>query len=181
MEGEKKLIKVLPMKSVMRFGGTGKLSPRFIGPLDILERIRKAAYRLELPPSLLGAHAVFHVSIIQKYHEDRSHVLDFITGHIDEDLTYKEEPVAILDRQVQKLRSNDISSVKVLWRGLPMDEATWESESGKNWVSTATPLYPGKMKEFSGIKAYVFQDPSVEYADGGLFKNGCNIQIGMNG
>jgi len=43
-------------------------------------------------------------------------------------LTYDVDPVAILGRQVRKLRSKDIASVKVQWRGRPVEEATWETE-----------------------------------------------------
>ena len=60
----------------------------------------EVAYRLALPPSLSAVHLVFHVSMLQKYHDDPSHVLDFSTVQLDKDLSYKEELVAILDRQV---------------------------------------------------------------------------------
>jgi len=43
-------------------------------------------------------------------------------------LTYDMEPMAILDRQVRKLRSKNIASVKVQWRGQPVEESTWETE-----------------------------------------------------
>ncbi|XP_070057056.1 uncharacterized protein [Nicotiana tomentosiformis] len=77
MVGERDLLKVSPMKGVMRFGNKSKLSPRYIGPFDILERVGEVAYRLALPPILSGIHPVFHVSILQKYYGDLSHVLDF--------------------------------------------------------------------------------------------------------
>ena len=41
------------------FGKRGKLSPRFIGPFEILERVGTVAYRLALPPSISGVHEVF--------------------------------------------------------------------------------------------------------------------------
>ena len=128
MEGEKVLLKVSPMKGVMRFGKKGKLSPRFIGPFEVLRRIGEVAYELILPPRLSGVHPVFHVSMLRKYIGDPSHILDFSTVQLDENLTYNVEPVAILSRQVQKLRSKDIASVKVQWRGRPVEEATWETE-----------------------------------------------------
>ncbi|KAL5540548.1 hypothetical protein UlMin_043251 [Ulmus minor] len=68
-------LKVAPMKGVMRFGKKGKLSPRFIGPFEILERIGKVAYKLALPPELSSVHNVFHVSTLKRYVSDPSHVL----------------------------------------------------------------------------------------------------------
>ena len=117
------------MKGVMRFGKKGKLSPRYIRHFEILERVGEVAYRLALPPSLSSVHLVFHVSMLRKYHGDPSHVLDFSLVKLDKDLSYVEEPVAILDRQVRKLRSKNIASVKVQWRGHPVEVVTWEVEN----------------------------------------------------
>ncbi|XP_021776059.1 uncharacterized protein LOC110739886 [Chenopodium quinoa] len=60
--GDKVLLKVLPMKGVMRFGKKGKLSPKYIGPYEILQRIGKVAYRLALSMDFSKVHDVFHVS-----------------------------------------------------------------------------------------------------------------------
>ena len=49
----------------MRFGKKGKLSPRFVGPFEALKCIGKVAYELALPPTLVGVHNVFHVSILR--------------------------------------------------------------------------------------------------------------------
>jgi hypothetical protein len=50
-----------PMKGMKRFGVKGKLAPRYIGPFSILEKCENVAYKLELPPSLVGVHDIFHV------------------------------------------------------------------------------------------------------------------------
>ncbi|XP_070045089.1 uncharacterized protein [Nicotiana tomentosiformis] len=113
MVGEKVLFKVPPMKGIMRFGKKGKLSPRFIVSFDVLRRVGEVVYELALPPSLSGVHPIFHVSMLWKYHAGRSHVLDYNTVQLDEILGYKEEPIAINDRQVRQLRSKKISAVKV--------------------------------------------------------------------
>ncbi|XP_019253871.1 PREDICTED: uncharacterized protein LOC109232560 [Nicotiana attenuata] len=105
MVGEKLLLRVSPMKGVMRFGKNDKLSPRCISLFEVLKRIGEVAYQLALPPSLSSVHLVFYVSMIQKYFGDSYHVLDFRTVHLDGDLTYDVEPVAILDQHVPKLRS----------------------------------------------------------------------------
>ncbi|XP_070003311.1 uncharacterized protein [Nicotiana sylvestris] len=113
MVGEWVLLRVLPMKGVMKFGKKGKRSPRYIGPFEVLRRDGKVAYELALPPSPTGIHLVFHVFMLRKHHGDPYHVLDFILVQLDKDLSYVEEPVAILDRQVRKMRPSNIASVKV--------------------------------------------------------------------
>ena len=70
--GDHVSLKVNPKRGVARFGERGKLSPRFIGPFEILERIGSVAYRLALPPSMLGVHEVFHVSMLRKLYSRSS-------------------------------------------------------------------------------------------------------------
>ncbi|KAL4020666.1 hypothetical protein IC575_019447 [Cucumis melo] len=107
-------LKVAPMKGVLRFEKKGKLSPRFVGSFEILERIGPVAYCLALPPSLSAVHDVFHDSMLRKYVPDLMHVVDFEPLQISENLSYEEQPVEILAREVKKLRSREISLVKVL-------------------------------------------------------------------
>ncbi|KAL5582903.1 hypothetical protein UlMin_015345 [Ulmus minor] len=126
--GDSVFLKVAPMKGVMRFGKKGKLSPRFIGPFKILERIGKVAYKLALPPELSSVHNVFHVSMLKKYVSDPSHVLEHEPIQVNEDLTYEEKSVQILDRKDKTLRNKVIPLVKVLWRNHKVEEATWERE-----------------------------------------------------
>ncbi|XP_017976429.1 PREDICTED: uncharacterized protein LOC108661944 [Theobroma cacao] len=121
-------LKVSSTKGVMRFGKKGKLSPRYIGPFEILERVGVVAYRLAVQPDLSNIHPVFHVSMLRKYNPDPSHVIQYENIQLQDDLTYEEQPVAILDRQVKKLRSKVVASVKVLWRNHISEEVTWEVE-----------------------------------------------------
>ena len=86
--GDSVFLKVAPMKGVMRFGKKGKLSPRYIGPFEIIERIGKVAYRLALPPELASVHSVFHVAMLRKYILDPSHVLQHEPIQVHEDLSY---------------------------------------------------------------------------------------------
>jgi hypothetical protein len=65
--GDHVFLKVSPMRGVIRFGKKGKLNPRFIGPFEITQRAEKLAYRIALPPDLVGTHDVFHVSMLRKY------------------------------------------------------------------------------------------------------------------
>ena len=126
--GDAVFLKVAPLKGVMRFGKKGKLSPRYVGPFEIIERIGKVAYKLALSPELSSVHNVFHVSMLKKYVSDPSHVLTQDAIEVQEDLTYEEKPVKILDRQDKMLRNKIIPLVKVLWKNHKMEEATWERE-----------------------------------------------------
>ena len=95
--GDHVFLKVSPMKSIMRFGRKGKLSPRFVGPFEVLERVGTLAYKLALPPSLSKIHNLFHVSTLRKYIYDPFHVVELEPIQISEDLTYEEVPVRIVD------------------------------------------------------------------------------------
>ena len=75
--GEHVFLKVSPTKGVMRFDIQGKLSPRFVGPFEILEKIGDVAYRLSLPPAFAGIHNVFHASMLRKYVSDPSHIVEY--------------------------------------------------------------------------------------------------------
>ncbi|CAL2240064.1 unnamed protein product [Prunus armeniaca] len=91
--GDWVFLKLSAWKSVMRFGKCGKLSPRYIGPYEITERIGPVAYTLALPTELSRIHDVFHVSMLRKYMPDPSHVLEHQPVKLSEDLTYEEQPV----------------------------------------------------------------------------------------
>ncbi|KAM6550882.1 hypothetical protein CsatB_000690 [Cannabis sativa] len=127
--GEHVFLRVSPMKGIRRFRKKGKLSPRFIGPFQILEKVGQVAYRLALPPALSAVHDVFHISMLRKYVSDPIHVLSYEALELQPDLTYEEQPVQILDRKEKVLRNKTIALVKVLWRNSKVEEATWELES----------------------------------------------------
>ncbi|GJV32130.1 putative nucleotidyltransferase, ribonuclease H [Tanacetum coccineum] len=126
--GEHVFLKVSPTRGVRRFGIKGKLSPRFIGPFEILDRVGEVSYRLALPPQLSHVHNVFHVSLLRGYKYHPLHVVSYPFDQIREDLSYTEEPESILDRQDRVMRNKTIPFVKILWRNHPEREATWETE-----------------------------------------------------
>ncbi|WMV37684.1 hypothetical protein MTR67_031069 [Solanum verrucosum] len=68
-------LKILPIKGVMRFGKKGKLSPQYVGPYQILRRVGKVAYELDLPNELATVHPIFHVSILKKCVEDPTSIV----------------------------------------------------------------------------------------------------------
>ena len=126
--GEKLFLNVSPWKKVMRFGENGKLSPRFIRPYEVIEKVGLVAYRLALPPKLEKIHNVFHVSMLRRYRSNPSHVVSSETIELKLDLTYEEGPVEILAQEVKELQKKRIPLVKVLWRNHKTKEATWESK-----------------------------------------------------
>ena len=113
--GDKVFLKVSPWRKILRFGNKGKLSPWFIEPYEILERIGLVAYRLALPPELAKLHNVFHVSMLQRYSFDESHILPIQDVQVQSDFTFDEEPKAILDREVKQLWNKQVPLVKVFW------------------------------------------------------------------
>ncbi|GJV95652.1 putative nucleotidyltransferase, ribonuclease H, partial [Tanacetum coccineum] len=121
-------LKVSPFRGVKRFGIKGKLSPRFISPFEILERIGEVSYRLALPPQLSHVHDVFHVSLLRGYHYHPLHVASYPFDQIQPDMSLSEEPESILDRQERVMRNKVIPFVKILWKNHPEREATWETE-----------------------------------------------------
>ncbi|KAG8485758.1 hypothetical protein CXB51_019146 [Gossypium anomalum] len=127
--GDKVFLKVSPWKKVLRFGRKGKLSPRFIGPYEISERIGPVAYRLILPLELEKIHNVFHVSMLRRYRSDPSHIISPSEIEIQCDLSYEEEPIRILAHEVKELRNKKVPLVKVLWLKHGIEEATWETEN----------------------------------------------------
>ncbi|GJU38333.1 putative nucleotidyltransferase, ribonuclease H [Tanacetum coccineum] len=126
--GDRVFLKVSPFRGVKRFGIKGKLSPRFIGPFEILERIGEVSYRLALPPQLSHVHDVFHVSLLRGYHYHPLHVASYPFDQIQPDMSLSEEPESILDQQERVMRNKVIPFVKILWKNHPEREATWETE-----------------------------------------------------
>ena len=112
----------------MGFGKKGKLSPRFIGPYEVIEKVGPVAYRLALPLELENIHNIFHMSMLRRYRSDPLHVVSSETIELRPDLTYKEEQVEILAQEVKELRNKRIPLVKVLCRNHKTVEATWKSE-----------------------------------------------------
>ncbi|WMV08801.1 hypothetical protein MTR67_002186 [Solanum verrucosum] len=102
------------MKGVKRFGKKGKLSPRYIDPYIISKRVGNVAYELELPQKLAAVHPVFHNSMLKKCMRDPSLIIPTEDIGIKDRLSYEEIPFQILDRQVRKLRTNEVASIKIL-------------------------------------------------------------------
>ncbi|GJV57352.1 putative reverse transcriptase domain-containing protein [Tanacetum coccineum] len=126
--GDRVLLKVSPWKGVVQFGKKGKLAPRYVGPFEIVECVRPIAYRLKLPEELSCIHDTFHVSNLKKCLAESGVQVPLEEIKIDENLSFVEEPIEIVERDVKNLKRRRITLVKVRWNSRQGPEFTWERE-----------------------------------------------------
>jgi hypothetical protein len=126
--GDHVYLMVSPMKGMKRFGTKRKLAPRYIRPFPILEKCGNVAYRLELPPLLVGVHDIFHVSQLKKCLKARVDVVLPDVAPLEADLTYPKHLLKILDQKDSVTGCKTIKIFKVQWSNRTEEEATWESE-----------------------------------------------------
>ncbi|GKB59465.1 reverse transcriptase domain-containing protein, partial [Tanacetum coccineum] len=126
--GDYVLLKVSPWKGVVRFGKKGKLTPRFVGPFEIIKKVGTVAYRLDLPEELNGVHDTFHVSNLKKCLADPTLKVPLDEIQVDAKLNFGEEPVEILEKEFKKLKRCRIAIVKVRWNSKRGPKFTWEHE-----------------------------------------------------
>ncbi|GJU13749.1 putative reverse transcriptase domain-containing protein [Tanacetum coccineum] len=126
--GNKVLLKVSPWKGVVRFCKRSKLSPRYIGPFEIIKRFGLVAYRLRILQELIGIHNTFHVSNLKE-------CLAYVILHvpleeikIDNGLRFVEELIEIMDCEVKKLKKSRIPIVNVRWISQREPKFSWERE-----------------------------------------------------
>nr|GEW51617.1 putative reverse transcriptase domain-containing protein [Tanacetum cinerariifolium] len=104
--GDKVMLKVSPWKGVVRFRKRGKLNPRYVEPLKVLEKIEKVTYKLELAEELSRVHHTFHVSNLKKCHTDEPLAVPLDGLHFDDKLYFVKEPVEIVDSEVKRLKQS---------------------------------------------------------------------------
>ena len=126
--GDYVYLKVSPMRGIRRFNVKGKLAPRYVGPFKVLERKGEVAYRLELPLSLSGVHDVFHISQLKRCLRVPEEQAPLDGVDVQEDLTYTEHPVKILETSERVTRNKRIKMCRVQWSHHSEAEATWERE-----------------------------------------------------
>ncbi|KAA3480537.1 pol protein [Gossypium australe] len=97
--GDRVFLKVSLWKKILRFSRKGKLSSRFIGLYEIIERIWPVTLHLALPSESEKIHNVFYVSMLRQYRSDPSHVISPAEIEIQPDITYNEELIRILARE----------------------------------------------------------------------------------
>ena len=114
---------------MIRFGKEGKLTPRYVGPYEIFQRVGKVACDLKIPSELNSIHPILHVYIIRKCIGVTDSILLVEGFDVKVELSYDEVVVQILDPQVKRLRNKEVAFTKVFWRNHLVDRATWEAEA----------------------------------------------------
>ena len=100
--GDHVYLKVRENKSSLKLGNCAKMSPRYCGSFEVLERIRPVAYRLAFPAST-RAHNFFHVSFLKKYVHDPNHVINWYVIQVEPKGEFQIDPMCIFDRKVTML------------------------------------------------------------------------------
>ena len=126
--GDHVYLKVSPMRGIRRFNVKGKLARRYVGPFKVLERKGEGAYHLELPTSLSGVHDVFHISQLKKCLRVPEEQAPLDGVDMQEDLTYTEHSVKILETSERITRNKHIKMCRVQWSHHSEAESTWERE-----------------------------------------------------
>ncbi|WMV45622.1 hypothetical protein MTR67_039007 [Solanum verrucosum] len=122
-------LKISSMKGVMRFGKKWNLSPRYIGPYQILRHVSKVTYELEFPNEMAPVHPVFCVSMLKKCVGDPTSTVSLESFGVKKIISYEEVEVEIFDQQVKELRNKEVASVKVLWKNWLVEGTTWEAKA----------------------------------------------------
>jgi hypothetical protein len=126
--GDHMYLRVSPMKGMKRFGMKGKLAPRYIRPFPVLEKCGTTTYKLDLPPSLAVVHDIFHISLLKKYLKAPVDVVLPEVTPLEDDLTYLEHLIKILDQKDHVTRHKMIKFFKIQWSNHTEEEATWKTD-----------------------------------------------------
>nr|GEW84331.1 reverse transcriptase domain-containing protein [Tanacetum cinerariifolium] len=130
------MLKVSPQKGVIRFEKRGKLNPRYIGPFKILKRVGPEAYKLELSKEHSFVQSTFYVSNLKKCLSDKALVIPMKAIWLDDNLNFMEEPIEIMDREVNKLRQSPLKNDLRKFKGKDIVDNSAQ-------VSNAATIAPG--------------------------------------
>nr|GEY05297.1 putative reverse transcriptase domain-containing protein [Tanacetum cinerariifolium] len=124
---------LIPLRPILgcytvRFGKKGKLAHRFVRPFEIIEKVGRVAYWLDLLEELNGVHDTFHVSNLKKCLADPTLQVPLDEIRIDAKLNFVKEHVEILEIEFKKLMCSRIAIVKVRWNSKRGPEFTWKHD-----------------------------------------------------
>ncbi|XP_050888584.1 uncharacterized protein LOC127093714 [Lathyrus oleraceus] len=128
-EGGHIFLRVTPVAGVGRALKSRKLTPRFIGLYQISRRVVLVAYRVAFPPNLSNLHDGFHVSQLQKYVPDLSHMIPMDDVQVRDNLTVEALPIRIDDQELKQLIGKVTALMKVVCGGAAGGNMTWELEN----------------------------------------------------
>eukprot|EP00253_Pinus_taeda_P029353 PITA_29353 len=124
-EGDQVFLRLQPYKQTsLKDKGCQKLSPKFYGPYQVLQRIGEVAYKLALPPTI-KIHPVFHVSCLKKVIGNNCRIQTSLL-ELDEEGSIWLQPEQIMDTREQHLHGRMIKEVLVKWKDTSPKDATWE-------------------------------------------------------
>ncbi|XP_050889275.1 uncharacterized protein LOC127094490 [Lathyrus oleraceus] len=116
-EGDHVFLRVTPVAGVGRALKSRKLTPRFVGRYQILQRIGRVAYKIVLLSLLANLHDVFHVSQLRRYISNPSHVIQVDDVEVGDNPIVDVSHVQIEDREVKPIHGKEVALVKVVWGG----------------------------------------------------------------
>ncbi|KAL0295405.1 UNVERIFIED_CONTAM: hypothetical protein Sangu_2510600 [Sesamum angustifolium] len=124
--GDSVFVKLQPYKQLsLKAHSYHRLSPKIFGPFQVIQRIGKVAYRLDLSPHT-KIHSTFHVSQLKKCHGESiapRRLLVMLTPHGHLVL----EPEAILDRRIILFHNRPLTQILVKWFNTPTEDSIWEN------------------------------------------------------
>ncbi|KAI4310619.1 hypothetical protein MLD38_035586 [Melastoma candidum] len=106
--GDEVFHKLSPMKLMFRTGKGHKLSPKYIRPYKIVERMEKVVYRVAIPRELSHCHDLIHVSMLRKYEPESDLGVETTNLIVNNNMTITMQSVQVTERGGRTLRGKTI-------------------------------------------------------------------------
>ncbi|GJW00658.1 putative reverse transcriptase domain-containing protein [Tanacetum coccineum] len=181
--GDKVLLKVSPWKGVVSFGKRSNLSPRYVGPFEVVKRVGPVAYRLRLPQELAGIHDTFYVSNLKKFQADVNLHVPLKEIKIDDKLYFVEEPIEIMDREVKKLKRSggDVNPDSNVITGMFLlnnhyASVLFDSVADRSFVSTTFSTLLDIISDTLDV-SYVFELANERFSETNTVLRGCMLGL----